>query len=294
MASRALQDLLPEVATMATKHRSLCLSEGIDLLIYCTLRDAEEQGRIFCQGRTTEQIIAKRDSLRKRAYPLLAAMLGSPLVGKRITDSGPGESYHQYARAYDCVPLIGGKPDWSTTGASAALWDRVGRLGEQAGLEWAGRWKRFRECPHFQLRSDLDIAQLMKQRYGGNARTAHIAPPLVAAAGTDVEEDALRTLLSNRLHRILLVCTFPDADEQLLQKVVETAKAIAQFNPASWCVFWIRHPKLLSDDLNSLTVGARPICLLGQGDGLNRPSMEYALEDVDEPQKIFDLFASSR
>ena len=49
--------------------------------------------------------------------------------------------------AVDVVPMQHGKPVWS---ASAPVWQRVGKLGEEAGLEWAGRWKRFREFPHFQ------------------------------------------------------------------------------------------------------------------------------------------------
>jgi peptidoglycan L-alanyl-D-glutamate endopeptidase CwlK len=49
--------------------------------------------------------------------------------------------------AVDIVPLVNGKPIWSAT---APVWQKVGKLGEAAGLEWAGRWKRFREFPHFQ------------------------------------------------------------------------------------------------------------------------------------------------
>ena len=57
----------------------------------------------------------------------------------------------------DVVPLINGKPDWD---GSHPVWATIGELGEQAGLEWAGKWIHFKELAHFQYTNGLTIAQL--------------------------------------------------------------------------------------------------------------------------------------
>ena len=52
-----------------------------------------------------------------------------------------------------------GKPVWGTIAANdVALWAQVGVLGEKYGFEWAGRWKSFREMPHFQYTAGLKLA----------------------------------------------------------------------------------------------------------------------------------------
>lgn len=122
ISSRSLDDLTPEMKAKALKHIEVCKNLGIQLLIYCTYRDNEAQAEVYAQGRTKP--------------------------GKIITEAKPGESYHNYRIAYDCVPLINGKPEWNS---SAAVWSVVGKLGEEVGLEWAGRWKgRLKETVHFQ------------------------------------------------------------------------------------------------------------------------------------------------
>jgi peptidoglycan LD-endopeptidase CwlK len=128
MASRSLDDLHPDVKIMAERHAHLCSVHGIDLLIYCTYRSNDEQAAEYAKGRTAP--------------------------GKIVTYAKPGQSKHNHtingrpaALAYDAVPLVGGKAAWS----DAALLQRMGELGEQAGLEWAGRWKKFKEAVHFQV-----------------------------------------------------------------------------------------------------------------------------------------------
>jgi len=58
------------------------------------------------------------------------------------------------------VPLHHGKPVWDTSGANGLLWQQIGALGESVGLEWAGRWKKFRELAHFQFTGGLTLAEL--------------------------------------------------------------------------------------------------------------------------------------
>lgn len=132
MASRSLTDLEESTRKRAFFFLESAADAGIVLLVTCTLRTADDQRRLFAQGRTAP--------------------------GRIVTHAPPGASLHEAragevgARALDVVPLVLGKPVWGTSGADGELWARVGALGEAAGLEWAGRWKTFREFPHFQYR----------------------------------------------------------------------------------------------------------------------------------------------
>ncbi len=132
--SRALDDLLPPVRHRAQAFVDACKQAGIDILITSTYRDLESQATLYAQGRTAP--------------------------GKRVTNAKPGQSYHNWRVAFDVVPLRDGNPVWSTTGADGKLWEQIGKLGEAVGLEWAGRWTRFREFAHFQFTGGLTLAQL--------------------------------------------------------------------------------------------------------------------------------------
>ena len=129
--SRSLDELLPDTKVRVEKFIELCKEQNIDLLVTSTYRDNESQAALYAQGRT------------------------SP--GNVVTNAGPGDSYHNYRLAVDVVPVVGGKPNWNT---SDPVWQTVGLLGEQAGLEWAGRWVHFKELAHFQYSRGLTIAQL--------------------------------------------------------------------------------------------------------------------------------------
>lgn len=123
--SRSLSDLHPFVRTKATAHIAACKAKGIDLLVTSTYRDFDSQNALYAQGRTAP--------------------------GRKVTNAKGGQSLHNYRVAYDVVPLRNGKPVWATTGEDGKLWETVGELGESVGLEWAGRWVKFREYPHFQF-----------------------------------------------------------------------------------------------------------------------------------------------
>lgn len=136
--SRDLDDAHPKVAAMARELIARCQAKGIDLLITSTYRDAEAQAALYAQGRTKP--------------------------GKIITNAKPGESFHNWRVAFDVVPLRHGKPVWNTTGSDGELWEQVGIAGESVGLEWAGRWLKFREFPHFQFTEGLKLADFQAGR----------------------------------------------------------------------------------------------------------------------------------
>ncbi len=166
-SSRSIDLLVPEIRDAAKKHLSLCSENGIVLLIYCTVRDEWEQARLFRQNRPLPLIEAKAVSLRKKGFPRLAEILmevgpqGGD-YGPRVTKAGPGESAHQHAVAYDCVPLRFGKPVWGASRPEdAKLWKKVQTLGVKAGLEILS-WER----PHFEVKGfNQNLLEYMRERY---------------------------------------------------------------------------------------------------------------------------------
>lgn len=131
--SRQLRDLRPEVMQKAVQFINACHVHGIAILVTSTYRDNESQQALYNQGRTTP--------------------------GKIVTNAKPGESFHNYGVAFDFVPLVNGKALWD----DVALFVRCGELAESCGLEWAGRWKSFKELAHCQFTGGKSIAQLKKE-----------------------------------------------------------------------------------------------------------------------------------
>ena len=132
MSSRRLEDLVPEVADKVRFWVDACTARGVDVLVYCTLRTWQEQAALWAQGRTRPGLV--------------------------VTNAKPWDSWHQYGRAVDAVPLRNGKPIWRYDSADPA-WQVFGEEAEKAGLEWAGRWKSFREYVHVQWTGGLSLAQ---------------------------------------------------------------------------------------------------------------------------------------
>lgn len=131
MASRCIEDLHHDLQPLCREFVRRCQAEGVDPLITCTWRSGAEQDQLYAQGRN-----------------------GKP--GLRVTNARAGQSAHNAtikdqpaARAFDVVPMVGGKPMWD---ASHSHWQIMGRIGESLGLTWYGNPRaKFREFPHFEL-----------------------------------------------------------------------------------------------------------------------------------------------
>lgn len=128
--SRKLTDLLPQVSAKVEAFLAAAKDAGIDVLVTSSYRDFESQAALYAQGRTAP--------------------------GRIVTNARPGHSWHNWKRAVDVVPLVNGKAVWD----DQALWQKLGKLGESVGLEWAGRWTSFKEMAHFQLTEGLTLSAL--------------------------------------------------------------------------------------------------------------------------------------
>lgn len=140
MASRRLTDLDEPTYIIAEAFVRDCEKQGLDIVVACTYRSPEEQEALYAQGRQPIEVVNK---LRKKIgiYPLGLA------EDKIVTYARAGESWHNKRRAMDVYPCESGKLIFNT---HHPAWKILGETGEKHGFEWSGRWKRFKEWPHFQ------------------------------------------------------------------------------------------------------------------------------------------------
>lgn len=125
--SRKLEDLHPKVKVLCEKFISECKKQDIDVLITSTYRDAASQNALYAQGRTTP--------------------------GKKVTNAKAGQSFHNWRCAFDFVPIVNGKAQWS----DVATFTKCGEIAESVGLQWAGRWVKFKELAHCQYTNGLTL-----------------------------------------------------------------------------------------------------------------------------------------
>lgn len=128
--SRDINALNPAVATLCQLFITKCKDNNIDVIITSTYRDAESQDALYAQGRTTP--------------------------GKKVTNAKAGKSYHNFKVAFDFCPIVAGKAQWNDT----VTFTKCGEIAESLGLEWAGRWKSFKELAHCQYTDGKTLEQL--------------------------------------------------------------------------------------------------------------------------------------
>ncbi|WP_242784805.1 SH3 domain-containing protein [Bacillus cereus] len=109
-----LNKLADNTKAAAFKWYQYCIDNGIEVLIYETIRTVEQQ----------------REYVRKGASQTM-------------------RSYHLVGQALDFVPIqSNGTEDWN--GYNKELWASAIRYAKQIGFEWGGDWKGFVDSPHLQ------------------------------------------------------------------------------------------------------------------------------------------------
>jgi peptidoglycan LD-endopeptidase CwlK len=128
--SSSISSLNPIVAQKARKFLDLAKANNMDVRITAAFRSWNDSDRLYAQGRTTP--------------------------GDVISNARGGESYHNWGLAFDAAPFENG-----VISNDIEKFKAMGKLGEQAGLEWGGRFKDLLDYPHFQYTFGLSTEDLL-------------------------------------------------------------------------------------------------------------------------------------
>jgi peptidoglycan L-alanyl-D-glutamate endopeptidase CwlK len=116
-----MSKLYPPFKTLMEELLQNCEARGATYVMTSGYRSFSEQDKLYEQGRTKP--------------------------GLKITNARGGESAHNYGVAADFVAKPGGKVSWDV-GSYAILMEEA----EKLGLESGGRWTKFKDLPHVQMR----------------------------------------------------------------------------------------------------------------------------------------------
>ena len=134
-----------------------CLVRGVEMRCHSALRSPFDQGKLWRQSRSREEIVEKINELRNAGAEFLAFCLESagPQHGDPVTNSPPGFSWHQWGESADCFWVVDGKAEWSTVKKVDGIngYHVYADEAEALGLTAGGHWPRFKDWPHVQLRA---------------------------------------------------------------------------------------------------------------------------------------------
>lgn len=149
MIHREINDLVEPMRAKVSELVARCAAEGIDLFVYETRRDLDVQAAYCAQGRES---LERVNQLRIFAglYKITEVenkkkITDDPPLGLATVYKGVG---HGNGTAVDVVPKREGGGLW--WGAPRDVWEKIGKIGEDLGLVWGGRWKSW-DGPHFQM-----------------------------------------------------------------------------------------------------------------------------------------------
>jgi len=136
----AVRDRMLEFVAIAELELSAKWDKRVKLVATSTLRDNEMQASLYAQGRTAP--------------------------GKIVTNSKPGDSWHNYACAVDYALQLDGTITWEPK-----YYEELGVIAKRLGLTWGGDWdadgqkdKNDFDLVHFQWTGGLTLADLKAGR----------------------------------------------------------------------------------------------------------------------------------
>jgi peptidoglycan L-alanyl-D-glutamate endopeptidase CwlK len=161
--------VLPELMDKVLELLDLCKNRGCIMRPSTGLRDPFEQGKLWRQSRSLEEITDQINSFKKQGAYFLAHCLESvgPQDGNDVTNSPPGLSWHQWGESVDCFWLVNNKANWSTQKLINGVngYHVYTEEAVKVGLHPGGIWKK-KDWPHVQIRhkdtSVLDVMSIMK------------------------------------------------------------------------------------------------------------------------------------
>ena len=159
MASRDPKDLAPDLQPLHAEWLKRCKAKGLNVITTCTARTYQEQLALYAQGRNP---LSYTNALRK------VAGLGSitekenkskvtwTMNSRHIINLKDSDSSNDKATAWDFAVLNGKNVSWDIKADvnknGIADYEEAGKIAEDLGLEWGGRWKS-PDAPHIQRKS---------------------------------------------------------------------------------------------------------------------------------------------
>lgn len=152
MASRKIEDLIPELQALYYRFQQKMIEAGLTFSVTCTLRSQDEQIALYSQGRDSIETVHQR---RKEASlpPITEEQ------NKKVTWTL--KSKHIEGKAFDIVLLKNNQPIWdikvNVNKNEIPDYQEAGLIGESVGLKWGGRFKNKAtnkptpDYPHFEL-----------------------------------------------------------------------------------------------------------------------------------------------
>ncbi len=151
-----LSTLLPAFRIRVEDLVLACRQRGVEMRPYMAMRDPLEQAQLWRQSRTREEIERRISELRSGGAPFLARCLEAAGTrnGAHVTHSIPGLSWHQWGEAVDSFWVVDGRAEWSTVRKVDGVngYQVYAEEAAKLGLDAGGRWRRFKDWPHVQLR----------------------------------------------------------------------------------------------------------------------------------------------
>lgn len=146
--SIVLAGLHPIVAEKAREWLAELDSAGLEVLLNEGFRSLERQKALYNQGRITP--------------------------GPVVTNSKPGQSYHNYGLAIDFYP----------TNAKGKLIDvprkTYAEVAKKLGFEWGGDWRTILDQPHLQYTFGLSIQDLLAGKRPPSESKVYLTDPKAA------------------------------------------------------------------------------------------------------------------
>ena len=129
MASRDPNDLDPTLRPIYFEWDKRVKAAGHNVVEICTWRSPDEQAKLAKSG-ASQRIHGPHNYVDAAGNPA--------------------------SRAFDFMLVVNGKPCWSTIidadHDGYPDYEECGKIGEDLGLEWGGRWPHLRDCDHLQLK----------------------------------------------------------------------------------------------------------------------------------------------
>jgi peptidoglycan L-alanyl-D-glutamate endopeptidase CwlK len=142
---KVFDGLKPDFKQRVIRWYEECMSEGLKILVYCGYRSNEDQDKLYKHGRTIE--------------------------GKIITNAKGGQSFHNYGRAIDYVPVKNGETSWDDT----TSYLKAQRIAKEFGLRpisWElphledGNFKNWRELQASQKPAKTLFSPIVERIWG--------------------------------------------------------------------------------------------------------------------------------